>query len=94
MGLVAFGNVLNPEAGKMSLHKDYQTLPQPSPRKEAFDQDQSRRSRSPVFSPHHLKGENDMTSFEQTYLITVLACFGAFAIVLGLTDLSTRSARK
>ena len=35
-----------------------------------------------------------MTSFEQTYLILVLACFGAFAAVLGLTDLASRSARK
>jgi len=35
-----------------------------------------------------------MTSFEQTYLIMVLACFGAFAVVLGLTDFRSRSARK
>jgi len=44
--------------------------------------------------PIDSKGENDMTGFEQTYLITVLACFGAFALVLGLTDLATSSVRK
>jgi hypothetical protein len=60
----------------------------------SFDQDQSRLSQPSLLSPHHLKGENDMTGFEQTYLVLVLACFGAFAVVLGLTDLGSRSARK
>jgi hypothetical protein len=41
-----------------------------------------------------LGGEPRMTGFEQTYLIGVLACFGAFAVVLGLTDLATRGSRK
>lgn len=34
-----------------------------------------------------------MTGFELTYLITLLACFGAFALVLGLTDFATRNTR-